>query len=237
MRKGITAEQVREICEGLAAEGKKPTIKLVRQALGGIGSETTICKLLGDWRQAHQPTLPPIMNVPQETAASLAAWVEQASRERIDAMQETLQTVRGSEAELLNILETKEDTIQTLTEENARLQAELADSQAQIKALAENLAMVKDIREALPELKAGIGEAKQAGLDAAQAIQETGKALEKRMAAQGEASKKERNEAGTHLMEGIARAIKKELDGRPVNHPTPAKPGPARKGRGLGQVG
>lgn len=47
----ITPEQVAAVAAEIRAAGGKPTIRAVREALGGIGSMTTIQRYLQRWCQ------------------------------------------------------------------------------------------------------------------------------------------------------------------------------------------
>jgi len=51
--KGITAEQMHEVCEKLTAAGTRPSIKSIRRILGK-GSETTILNHLNAWKRNQE---------------------------------------------------------------------------------------------------------------------------------------------------------------------------------------
>ena len=53
---GITKEQVAAACNTLVAQGKKPTIRSVREQLGDTGSPNTIHRFLTAWQDAQPVT-------------------------------------------------------------------------------------------------------------------------------------------------------------------------------------
>lgn len=83
MATGITQQQVDAAAsQHLAATGQHPSSRIVRELLGGTGSQTTIVRMLNDWKnrnpvkQAPQPTLP--QSIANQLAAELLHVAVQA---------------------------------------------------------------------------------------------------------------------------------------------------------------
>jgi colicin import membrane protein len=95
-RPGVTRDQVFEAADTLLAEGRKPTVKLVRERIGG--SFSTITPHLAEWKDARAGASgesAPEMPAPV-AAASQVMWVSawNAGQEVLRAEREALALVR-----------------------------------------------------------------------------------------------------------------------------------------------
>lgn len=74
MPKGITQEQVNAAADALVADGEKPTVEKIRQALG-TGSPNTVIRMLDTWRGSLAQRLQEVIklpDVPQEAGQAFA---------------------------------------------------------------------------------------------------------------------------------------------------------------------
>ena len=146
-RIGITFEQVAAAADALAGEGQQPTIRAVRERLGGTGSPNTIHKHLTAWREARPIAVAAAPELPQALAAAIAAEIEraaaaargeiegrlvQAQAEAVElaAAGETLETERDELATQVAALTTERDTLAGKAEQQA---ADLADQAQRIQ--------------------------------------------------------------------------------------------------------
>ena len=146
-RIGITFEQVAAAADALAGEGQQPTIRAVRERLGGTGSPNTIHKHLTAWREARPIAVTAAPELPQALAAAIAAEIEraaaaargeiegrlvQAQAEAVElaAAGETLETERDELATQVAALTTERDTLAGKAEQQA---ADLADQAQRIQ--------------------------------------------------------------------------------------------------------
>jgi chromosome segregation ATPase len=114
-REGITKEQVVAACETLQAQGKKPTIRSVREQLGDTGSPNTIHRYLTAW-QNDQPitaAVAPALSagVVNAIAAEMARAVDEV-RGTLQAQLLDQQTAAGELAKAGEVLEAERDELQ-----------------------------------------------------------------------------------------------------------------------------
>ena len=168
-RIGITFEQVAAAADALAGEGQQPTIRAVRERLGGTGSPNTIHKHLTAWREARPIAAAAAPELPQALAAAIAAEIEraaaaargeiegrlvQAQAEAVElaAAGETLETERDELATQVAALTTERDTLAGKAEQQA---ADLAD-QAQRIQREQQAAEAARVELATARLKIGV---------------------------------------------------------------------------------
>lgn len=157
----ISAEAVAEAAERLLERGRTPTLRAVREALGG-GSFGTIAPLLRRWdegrraRDAAATTMPPAV-AQAHAAASAMAWqaalaaAAEVQRESLaqhsatiaetqGRLEEALTIIRGLEADLAQAHATRDRMAQELATrtaeiaELARVQHQLAETNAELGA-------------------------------------------------------------------------------------------------------
>lgn len=131
----ISKELVFKACEQLDAEGKAPTLKAVRQALGNTGSYTTITAWVREWQSQRTASTPaPSLPVPETLttqAASLvgALWANALSvaqhefDEQREANATQLQEFEKSAAEALALADQHAEELAQATAELERLRA------------------------------------------------------------------------------------------------------------------
>ncbi|NCB21198.1 MAG: DNA-binding protein, partial [Clostridia bacterium] len=76
-RSGISYEQVAAVADAMIGEGTVPTIRAVREQLGGTGSPNTIHRHLTVWREAHP--VPPAA-APEPSPALSRAFADEIER-------------------------------------------------------------------------------------------------------------------------------------------------------------
>lgn len=122
-RPGITYEEVAAAADALVADGERPTINAVRDALG-TGSPNTIHRHLQAWKSTQAPARREAARLPDELAAALAEEIErQAARARADAEQAALEAQQTADA-LAATGEQLESEVDALTEQVAVLTGE-----------------------------------------------------------------------------------------------------------------
>ncbi len=114
----ITPEQVAAVAAEIKASGGKPTIRAVRESLGGIGSMTTIQRYLQRWHDAQPTTAAAPIEIPAAVLAGIRQAIEHASS--------------SSQAELRAELAEARETVDAITAEAERTAKALDDADAQI---------------------------------------------------------------------------------------------------------
>jgi hypothetical protein len=118
-RSGLTKSQVRACRDQLLAQGRYPSVDVVRQALGNTGSKSTIHRYLKELAEEASASLDAGIKR-DDTARSLHDFVEQlADRLHGDAQQR----IRQLEAAHERALREKENELAALRETVARLAA------------------------------------------------------------------------------------------------------------------
>lgn len=193
-RPGITYEEVAAAADALVAEGERPTINGVRDALG-TGSPNTIHRHLQAWKATQAPARREAARLPDELAVALAEEIErQSARARADAEQGALEAQQTAddlaavgeelESQVADLTEQVElltgerdqvaDELDRLTEERDRLAAELERVQVALEREREQHADARNrivtLTEHREQLQADVVEA-QAAAKAATAAQ------------------------------------------------------------------
>jgi chromosome segregation ATPase len=146
----INAADIHAAADTLAAQGKKPTLAAIRNALGG-GSFSTIGEVMQTWKKQESPPAP-AAQAPQviaDRAAEMAAQIwavahdlaeqrMQAERHELEIRRQELEAQRAEAMELADVLAAELDTTraqvnQARTEledlrKDAAVQAEKLDS-------------------------------------------------------------------------------------------------------------
>lgn len=146
-REGITKEQVAAACNTLVAQGKKPTIRSVREQLGDTGSPNTIHRFLTAWQDAQPVTAatsPALsVGVVNAIASEMAGVVGQVRAELEARLQDEL-TAAAELAKAGEALEAERDglleQVATLTTERdthagraAQLEADVVETNRAIE--------------------------------------------------------------------------------------------------------
>lgn len=149
---GITSEQIHATADRLQAEGTKPTLAAVRQALGG-GSFSTISEAMKIWReQAQEEKALSLVKVPAaldermeqlkkavwEVAQQEADHRLKAERENFVAQIKKMEAERIEFDELFEVQETeaieKDDQLKRLQQQQGQLNERLAAEKTQHEA-------------------------------------------------------------------------------------------------------
>ncbi len=148
-----TYEQVAQTAEALRAEGLVPTIRAVRERVGG--SPNTIHRHLALWKEkqsapsASEETALPA-GLLRELRQCLANAAQQVRDQESAAKQDREREIRDL-AEALESAEARfrerEDALQTLTDEKALLQGRLLEKEAEIARLRQEMEQERQARE------------------------------------------------------------------------------------------
>ena len=148
-----TYEQVAQAAEALLAEGLVPTIRAVRDRVGG--SPNTIHRHLALWKEKRSaPSVPEETALPagllREIRQCLANAAQQVREQEASEKQDREREIRDL-AEALESAEARfrerEDALQTLTDEKALLQGRLLEKEAEIARLRQELEQERQARE------------------------------------------------------------------------------------------
>lgn len=120
----LTSERVSAAANAIQAKGDRPTKRLVRDEVGPIGSDSTLCKYLNAWRKIHEP-----QSVAPEPATRLPAL----QRVLLDFMAKELADAR---APLAADLAEQQTTAADLIDEGERKNEIIADKDLQLAQLA-----------------------------------------------------------------------------------------------------
>lgn len=153
-RTGITYRQVAEAAAALTARGDDPTLKAIRDELGGEGSFTTISKFLKQWQTEQNdkepdPELPPaeIQNAFME--AAMTAWHTATRTYNVDkaamkhAHEQEVKKLKGDNEAMLGDLSKLEGELAEATRAGAALKAATEEKDRQLAALGSELETTK----------------------------------------------------------------------------------------------
>jgi hypothetical protein len=122
-REGITAAQVAQAADALVGEGKQPTIRGVRDRLGG-GSPNTVHRHLTAWQETRPPAVAAAPELPASLTASIAAEIERATAKARAEIEGYLVQAQTEAADLAQAGEVLEAEREALTEQVAALTRE-----------------------------------------------------------------------------------------------------------------
>ena len=172
-RLGITFEQVAAAASALTASGKQPSIRALREQLGGTGSPNTIHRHLVTWREANPIAVVASPALPQSLTVAIAAEIERAGAHASAEVQarlaqalaevadlaaagELLEAERDALAEQVGVLSSERDTLLgKSTQQAADLVAQaqrIEREQQAVEAVRIDLARAQFKAEALAEV-------------------------------------------------------------------------------------
>ena len=144
-REGITAAQVAQAADALVGEGKQPTIRGVRDRLGG-GSPNTVHRHLTAWRETRPQPVAAAPELPASLTASIAAEIERATakaRAEIEGYLVQAQTEAADLAQAGEVLEVEREAlteqVAALTRERDTLAGKAAQQAADLDAQAQRI--------------------------------------------------------------------------------------------------
>jgi colicin import membrane protein len=162
-RTGITRDQVFEEADTLADEGIQPTVKLVRERIGG--SYSTITPRLAAWKDERGGKA--VANVPDMpesvVAASRSVWIAawkgaedliQTERDGLTAARREMESERAEMASEITELEGKLDTV---TGERDTITRSLTDAREQYQGAQEEVSRLRIENARLEERVANTG--------------------------------------------------------------------------------
>ncbi len=125
----VTQEQVVAAADAIKSAGATPTLRAVRERLGGVGSMGTISRMLQSWKASQAPSVAPEVAIPPGLARAildhLAAEVAQAKVPLTAELAEARQTAGD------------------LAQENERLTREIGERDTEIARLASAKAAIE----------------------------------------------------------------------------------------------
>lgn len=113
-RKGVSRDEVFSAADSLVGDGQSPTIKAVRERLGGTGSPNTIHRYLGYWRETRPVPTAVVHELPQALTSAIAEEINKAVSRVKSEKESELAQVREEAEDLANsgeILEVERDEI------------------------------------------------------------------------------------------------------------------------------
>ena len=180
----VTYEQVAGIADSIQAAGNKPTLRAVREQVGG-GSMGTINKLLQEWRATHERRAAVDMTLPPALQRALLDFMGTE--------------IAGARAPLEAEIADHQATITDLATENERMAETIRDLSAQIEGLTAD--------------KAGIeGKAAQLAADLATAREEITRERQTAESARVELAKAQLRLEGLPRLESEIAALRTERD-------------------------
>jgi chromosome segregation ATPase len=120
-REGITYEQVAAQADLMVGQGVNPTIRSIREAIGG--SPNTVHKHLTSWRIAHPQATSRASELPTALTVAITAEITRATTEARADVEAKLVQVQTEAAELSAAGETLEAERNSLTEQLIRMTA------------------------------------------------------------------------------------------------------------------
>lgn len=113
-RPGVTLEQVMAAADRLAANGQRPSVRLIREHLGDTGSPNTIQRFLAEWRESRpQGNVAPI-EISAALQAALSAEISRAVMAAVEDAEQRLSVANSEAADLANagsVLEAERDEL------------------------------------------------------------------------------------------------------------------------------
>ncbi|KMY85731.1 KfrA protein [Candidatus Paraburkholderia calva] len=127
----ITRDAIWQVADALAAESVKPTLAAVRKKIGG-GSFTTIQEAMAEWKARRQQIAKPVSDTPPpelaERVTVLAGEIWMLARAAADtALAGERQQMEAERIELRGQVAEAVELVNTLTEENERMKADVAE--------------------------------------------------------------------------------------------------------------
>lgn len=116
-RIGISYEQVAAAADGLVADNISPTMKSVRERLGGTGSGNTIHKHLSAWRSTRPLLSATSIELPSTILLAICQEIDRARAESRSEIEDRLVISQAEAAELAATGESLEADLDNLTEE------------------------------------------------------------------------------------------------------------------------
>lgn len=160
----ITAEQVYAIADTMKAEGVKPTLRGVRERLGGVGSMGTITKFLQRWKAGQDQQPSPALAVPPALQRAIVDWMAMELSAARATLESELADQQQAATDLASENERQADLIATRDDEIEALSIDKAEAEGKAGQLALDLAAARD--EAARERQA----AEQARTELAKAL-------------------------------------------------------------------
>ncbi len=180
----VSMEAVFEICEALAAEGRAPTIRGVRERIGG-GSPNTIHRLLAEWRACRSRDASGAQpDIPTQLVSAIASALREAAENACADIKDQLAQARAESSELAAEGEALEERCKELAERVSVVTRERDTLCGRVQALEEQLSPLKAEVERLRAELDGARQARaaaEARLEASEVVRQQMEALVERL--------------------------------------------------------
>jgi colicin import membrane protein len=148
-RTGITRDQVFEAADQLAAEGIQPTVKLVRERVGG--SYSTITPHLATWKDERRgQAIANVPDMPESVATAsrqvwVAAWkgAEDLIKTERDGLTAARREMESERAEMASEISDLDAKLETALSERDTLTSSLKDEREKLEEAQEELAHLR----------------------------------------------------------------------------------------------
>ncbi|MBA5686169.1 DNA-binding protein [Rugamonas apoptosis] len=142
----ITYEQIAAAADNAAASGLRPTMRLIRERIGNVGSIGTVAHFLQQWRTEKQRMTDPALSLPVDMQRSIIAFTEQhvsGARARfevdLDEQQQENADLAGENERLCEQVETLRTELEIKAAKQTRVEKRLRQLEADLEqARAEN---------------------------------------------------------------------------------------------------
>jgi len=129
----ITQDLVNHVAETLKVNGSKPSARLVREKLGGVGSTTTILKFLQVWQASQaKPVVKDVM-LPVALSKYLLEFTAKEVEDGKESLQEDLVQIQQAQSDLIVENERQVAEIEVLSSEAELAQANNAVLASQLE--------------------------------------------------------------------------------------------------------
>jgi colicin import membrane protein len=158
-RKKVTDEQIKAAIEGMVAEREQPSIRKVRERLGGTGSMNRIQMILAAWRESQRPAEAEQAVLSESAQQALAKLLQSVRSEAVAATLDEVADLKTQLSELAIEGERLEDEIEQLKEINAQMEAQTSEAVTLAK---EREQHSKQLENEIAQLRARVDEQVQA---------------------------------------------------------------------------
>ena len=142
-RPGITYLEVATAATKLHEQNTRPSIEAIRRELG-TGSNSTINKYLREWRAKQGNQIELEQGLPESLLIAVKGLYESMQEDAAKTIAISEAESKQSIAEIKTRLESESQQCRRFSQDNKKLEADLAESQAYTQSLSKQLAELKD---------------------------------------------------------------------------------------------
>ena len=143
-RAGLTYDDVTRAAEELVTLGSpSPTVKQLRERLGGTGSNSTIGEHLRTWRASKQPVPPPVLELSPNVMAAIAKDLQGRIDQVRAPIEEREKTALLHQAEAEKSLDRVEGDLQTALDTITKLETQVAEARGRTEEVRDKLTAIE----------------------------------------------------------------------------------------------